>query len=108
MTARSRVVAPVAMLCADSFSRKRSLEIAFPLFEFHGALFVVVDGAIFAFGAAERNHFLDDLRHGVSIGTDRARAGNATERPHATLQLLCFLPRQELPRVIDHDNETAA
>src|SRR5260370_6525666 len=86
------------------FSRKSSSEISLAFLEFHGAFFVVVDGPVFTFGPAERNHFFDDLRQRVGIGTDGSRAGNASEGTHAALEALRFLSRQELPGMVDHLN----
>src|SRR5260370_30455978 len=74
----------------DCPSRKKSSKVSLPLFELHGPFFIVVDGAVFAFRAAERKHFLDDLRHGVGIGADRSPAGNTSERPPPALQPLPF------------------
>src|SRR2546427_7000612 len=80
------------------FLRKRSSEVSLPFFEFHGAFFIVVNRAILALGAAERNHLFNDLWQSVRLGADGSRAGNATERPHAALQCLRFFSRQELDR----------
>ena len=80
----------------ESFSRSRmrwTLEIALPLLDLHRAFFVVIDGAVFAFGSAERNHLLDDFRQRVGLGANGAGARNATERAHAALHQPRFLRR---------------
>src|SRR5260370_24455371 len=88
--------------------RKRASEISLAFLEFHRAFFVVVDGPVFTFGPAERNHFFDDLRQRVGIGTDGWRAGNASEGAHAALEALRFLSPQELRGMVDDHNGTVA
>src|SRR6266446_10297336 len=86
------------------FLRKRSSEVSLPFFEFHGAFFIVVNSAILALGAAERNHLSNDLWQSVRLGADGTRAGNATERPHSALRCLRYFSRQELRGIVDdHD-----
>src|ERR1700674_4874894 len=92
------------MRLRSCYLRKETSEVSLPFFDFHGAFFIVVDRAILALRAAERNHLFDDLRQSIRLGADGSRAGNATEGPHAALQFLCFFSRQELRGVIDdHD-----
>jgi len=95
------------VLCG-MFFREEIIRSSLALLEFHGAFFVVVDSAVFAFGAAEGHHFLDDLGYGVGIGTDRSRAGNATERSHPAFQTQRFLSRQKLRGMVDHHNGSVA
>src|SRR5438445_12076159 len=86
------------------FLRKRSSEVSLPFFEFHGTFFIVVNRAILALGAAERNHLFNDLWQSVRLGADGSRAVNATERPHAALQCLRFFSRQALRAIADDLN----
>jgi hypothetical protein len=69
------------------FKRSRpcgcSLEVALPLLHFHRTFFVVIDRAVLALAAAERNEFLDDLRQRVRFAADGAGAGRAAEGAHA-------------------------
>ncbi len=66
----------------------RTSEVALAFLHFHAAFFVVVDGAVFAFGAAEGDELFDDLGEGVGFGAHGAGAGGAAEGAHADLHHL--------------------
>ena len=70
-------------------------EIALPFFQFHRAFFIVIDGAVFAFRAAERNHLLDNFGKGIGFGADRAGARHATQGAHPALHQFRFFAGQE-------------
>ena len=90
------------------FRERRHLEIALPLLDFHGAFLVVVDDAVFALGAAELDHLLDDLGDRVGLGADGAGAGSAAERAHAAHDHLRLLAGQQRDVVLDRDQRLAA
>src|SRR5581483_11765517 len=87
---------------------RRALKVALSLLELHRSLFVVIDGAIFALGAAEGEHLLDDFGERVSLGADRAGARNASEGAHANLHHLRLFARVKLAIGMNHDNRSAA
>src|SRR4026209_223346 len=69
----------------------------------------MVDDAELALGIADADELLDDLRHRVGVGLDRARARRAAERAHTAhheLRLLSETERNE--RLFDRDERFAA
>src|SRR5882762_5840674 len=89
-------------------SRWRSSEVALALFDLHRAFFVVVDHAVFALRAAERNHLLDNFWNRLRLGSYRPGERTAAERPHAAHDPLFSLAFQYDRVVVDHDDRAVA
>src|SRR6188474_396265 len=63
-------------------------KVTLSLFELHRTVLVVIDDAQLPLGLARGDELLDDLRHRISVGSNRAGARRAAERPHSALQRL--------------------
>src|SRR3984893_19093206 len=83
-------------------------EIALTLLQFHGALFIVIDGAVFALGAAEGNHLLHNLGEGIGIGADCPGARSATERAHPAFQQFRLLAGEKLLSRVNQNESAVA
>src|SRR5260370_41349164 len=68
----------------------------------------MVDHAVFALRAAERNHLLDNFGNRVRFGTNRSGARHAAERPHAAYDPLRLLALEENRIVVYHNNRAVA
>src|SRR5271154_2996648 len=91
-----------------ALARRWTSEISLAFLDFHRAFLVVVNHAIFAFGAAERNHLVDNFGDGIGVGTYAAGARGAGGRTHASLNELRLSAGKRAGARLEEQNLLAA
>src|SRR5665213_1469009 len=85
-----------------------TLEVTLPLLGLHRSFFVVIDGAVLALAATERDELFDDFGQRVGVAADGPRARQAAERAHTDLHQLRLFAGHKLHPIMDQRDGTSA